>query len=151
MIDKIHQEKYGYSAKIQVTLFGKCQQITIFFDEEINCTSNNQTFFDVLGKCLYQEINFDEFLLKLAKEVADTCFAQSDEKPDEQEILECAKNLSIIKLNVFADDMVFYFVAPEFLPDLVITCQMDFANHIENIELVDEQYISMRTMLDNIS
>lgn len=151
MIGNIYRESYGYSAKTTIALFGKTQEVTLFFDEEIDCTPNNQAFFDNLSKFLNDGVNFDKLLIEIVNEVADTCFAQSDEKPDEQEILECANNLSIIKLNVFADDMVFYFVAPEFLPDMVVTCQIDFANHIDNVELVDKQYIAMTTMLDNIS
>lgn len=151
MIGNIYRESYGYSAKTTIALFGKTQEVTLFFDEETDCTPNNQAFFDNLSKFLNDSVNFDKLLIEIANEVADICFCQSDEKPDEQEILECANNLSIIKINVFVDDMVFYFVAPEFLPDMVVTCQVDCTNYIENIELVDEQYVSMTTMLDNIS
>lgn len=151
MIGNIYRESYGYSAKTTIALFGKNQEVTLFFDEETDCTPNNQAFFDNLSKFLNDGVNFDKLLIEIVNEVADICFAQSDEKPDEQEILECAKNLSIIKINVFLDDIVVYLRAPKFLPNLVVTCQVDCTNHIENIELVNERYISMTTMLDNIS
>lgn len=151
MIGNIYRESYGYSAKTTIALFGKNQEVTLFFDEETDCTPNNQAFFDNLSKFLNDSVNFDKLLIEIANEVADICFCQSDEKPNKQEILECANNLSIIKINVFLDDMVVYLITPKFLPNLVVTCQMDCANHTKNIELVDERYISMTTMLDNIS
>lgn len=69
-------------------------------------------------------------------------------KPNAQEIAEFAKDISVFKLNVFDEDMVFYFLAVNFLPDLVITCQINFANEIENLELVEQRFIAFDRMLD---
>lgn len=43
----------------------------------------------------------------------------------------------------------FYFIEPELLPNLVVTCQIDYSKNIENIELVEQKFISFETMLDS--
>lgn len=149
MITNICKESYGYSAKTTIAISSINQEITLFFDEEIDCTPNNQQFFDNLSNFLSSDIDFDKFLIDVANEVVEICFCQSDEKPNKQEILAFAKNLSIIKISVFLDDVVFYFIEPELLPNLVVTCQIDYFKHIENIELVEQKFISFETMLDS--
>lgn len=148
MISDITKQSYGYSAKATISLLGKPQEITLFFDEELGIVQSNSVIVDKVTNFLAKELNFEAFLTEVSQQVANICFAQSSQKPNAQEIAEFAKDISVLKLNVFDEDMVFYFLAVNFLPDLVITCQINFANEIENLELVEQRFIAFDRMLD---
>lgn len=148
MINEIKKENYGYSAKTIVSLFKSKEEIKIFFDEELGVISESSLILTKLTDFLDKKINFEDFLLTVSKEVANICFSQSIKKPSKKEIKQFSEDISILKLNVFYDGLVFYFVSPTLLPDMVITCQIDFAKKIENIELIEQCFISFGEMLD---
>lgn len=148
MINEIKKESYGYSAKTTISLFKSKEEIKIFFDEELGVISENSLILTKLTDFLDKKINFEDFLLTISKEVANICFSQSTKKPSKKEIKQFSEDISILKLNVFYNDVVFYFLSPTLLPGMVITCQIDFAKKIENIELVEQRFISFGEMLD---
>ena len=109
-------------------------KVTLNFEEETPSLEKMKFFFiksenrlTQLNKFLMQKLFSD-----ISRELTDSSYSQSDYLPQKEDYTKLEKDLMIIQINFFEEDMVMILDSKEIYPNMKIYCQLD-----DDLEIID--------------